>query len=488
MGVISSPENRIRQGEALLAQGHRQAALDTAEAVLLEMPQWPAALLLRGAACKALQRYADAADSYRAVLLQFPDFHAMRLNVAHALIELGQLEEAEAVLRETITRGPDFAAAHASLGSLYMRLDRYDLAEAPTRQALTLDPAIIPARQNLAAILDLRDDPEAIIHRDAAYRRQQIFVESAPGAELTALIVTASGRGNLPYTYLLPRSRFNRILWHVAYAPPGQAQALPPHDFIINAVGDPDAAPEALRAAEAFAASCAHPVINSPRAIARTGRANMPELLAGIPGLMVPRTMRLRPVTGDTAKDIAGSRLRFPIILRPAGRHGGEGANLIRSESGLAGLPGLGDDLYATEFANYRSADGWYRKYRMIFVDREPFPYHLAIGSRWLLHYTTSAMENDESRREEEADFLRDPVGALGQGAMAAIRMVASRLDLDFAGMDFSQLPDGQILFFEANATMLVHPEEEARFAYKNAAVTAIIDAVEAMIARRLGR
>jgi ribonucleotide monophosphatase NagD (HAD superfamily) len=142
--------------------------------------------------------------------------------------------------------------------------------------------------------------------------------------------------------------------------------------------------------------------------------------------------------------------------------------------------------FYATEFVDYRSEDGWYRKYRVMFIDREPYPYHLAIGARWLLHYRSADMQADAARREEEAAFLHDPLAALGARAMAALMEIGKRLDLDYAGIDFSLLPDGRILFFEANATMLVHAEDDPRFACKNQAVGTIMAAVERMLGRRL--
>ncbi len=63
-------------------------------------------------------------------------------------------------------------------------------------------------------------------------------------------------------------------------------------------------------------------------------------------------------------------------------------------------------------------------------------------------------------RRAEEARFLADPVAAIGARGMAAIREIGRRLDLDYCGVDFSVLPDGRLLIFEANATMLAHAED----------------------------
>jgi glutathione synthase/RimK-type ligase-like ATP-grasp enzyme len=212
----------------------------------------------------------------------------------------------------------------------------------------------------------------------------------------------------------------------------------------------------------------------------------MPGLLAHIAGVLVPETRRFTSDDGDLRKAILRSGLRFPLILRPPGRHGGEGVRLVRSEGELGrSLPHY-PTLYVTEFVDYRSADGWYRKYRMIFVDREPYPYHLAIGARWLLHYKSADMESDPDRCAQEAAFLHDPAMAIGPLAMDALREIASRIDLDFAGIDFSLLPDGRVLFFEANATMLVHPEQDEVFAYKNQAVSAIVGAVTKMVSRRI--
>jgi Flp pilus assembly protein TadD len=483
---ILPAERRVEQGEVLLQRGQHEAARAIAHDVIAERPEFASAWLLRGSACRALRRFSEAAEAYRFILTLFPDFTQMYVNLANACIELGDLAEAETQLHEAIARDPDAAAAHANLGSLYMRLDRYDLAEAPTRKALAIDPTIIAAHQNLAAILALRDDPHADAHRDAAYRQQQIFIEPSAGTERKALILTSSGSGNVPYLHLLPRARYNRILWHLAYARPGQEKDLPAYDFVFNAVADPDAAAEAQNAAERFAQICQRPFINRPDRVSSTLRSVMPTLLGSVPDTVIPNTRRFARGEDDLEQSILASDLRFPLILRPAGRHGGEGARLVRSAEELeTGLP-RSEAFYATEFVNYRSTDGWYRKYRAIFVDREPYPYHLAIGARWLLHYKSADMQSDSARRVEEAAFLRNPAAAISPRAMAALRHIAALLDLDYAGIDFSLLPDGRLLFFEANATMLVHPEDDPLFAYKNEAADTIFAAVDTMIGRRL--
>ena len=71
----------------------------------------------------------------------------------------------------------------------------------------------------------------------------------------------------------------------------------------------------------------------------------------------------------------------------------------------------------------------------------------------------------------------------LGSAGMAAITAIGRAMDLDYAGVDFSLMPDGRILVFEANPTMLVHREDAAGpLAHKNAFVEPIFTAFEQLL------
>ncbi len=113
-----------------------------------------------------------------------------------------------------------------------------------------------------------------------------------------------------------------------------------------------------------------------------------------------------------------------------------------------------GDTCYITRFHDYRGHDGWYRKYRLVFVGGAVFPVHLAIGADWLLHYWRATMTG--WMRDEEDAFLADHKRVFTGRAADALVAIGRRLGLDFAGLDCALLPDGQVLVFEANATMLV--------------------------------
>ena len=90
-------------------------------------------------------------------------------------------------------------------------------------------------------------------------------------------------------------------------------------------------------------------------------------------------------------------------------------------------------------------------------------------------------------KREEELRFLADMDAVLGLRAVTGLLEVGRRMDLDYCGIDFSLLPDGRVLLFEANATMLVHPEDEnGPLAAKNVHVRQILAAFDVLVLRAL--
>ncbi len=165
----------------------------------------------------------------------------------------------------------------------------------------------------------------------------------------------------------------------------------------------------------------------------------------------------------------------------------------MRQGGGVAGLAGgsfhaalAGRNVY-DGVPRLPAADGYYRKYRVIFIDREPYPYHLAIGSQWLLHYFSADMLSDAWKLQEERRFLDDPAQVLGARAWPRCAPSARAWSWTYCGIDFSLLPDGRVLVFETNATMLVHPEvEEDGLRFKNAYVQKIFDAFDVLMTRRM--
>jgi hypothetical protein len=102
------------------------------------------------------------------------------------------------------------------------------------------------------------------------------------------------------------------------------------------------------------------------------------------------------------------------------------------------------------------------------------------------VHYFTSDMADKPDHRKEEMAFLEDMRAVLGDKAIGALHALCGRLALDYAGIDFAVNADGDLLLFEANATMVIaSPDNDPRWAYRRGAITAVVDAVTGMIRQK---
>ena len=176
---------------------------------------------------------------------------------------------------------------------------------------------------------------------------------------------------------------------------------------------------------------------------------------------------------------------RFPLLVRTPGFHTGRHFLRVESPEALAGavaeLPGK--ELTVIEFLNARGADGKVRKYRVMMIDGQLYPLHVAISSHWKIHYFTAEMAEQADHRAEDAEFLENMPGVLGPRAMEALAQIQAVLGLDYAGIDFGLSATGDLLLFEANATMVVNPPEpDERWAYRRPAVERIFAAVRRML------
>jgi glutathione synthase/RimK-type ligase-like ATP-grasp enzyme len=181
-------------------------------------------------------------------------------------------------------------------------------------------------------------------------------------------------------------------------------------------------------------------------------------------------------------KEFAGFRL--PLLVRVAGTHGGDDFDKFDDWDGIVDFVADNPEVtyYVIEFIDYRSADGFFRKYRVIFVDGEIFPYHLAIHDDWKVHHFRTDMANHAWMRQEEERFLEDMGRVLDAAHQDALRAIAKVTGLDYGGVDCGIDRDGQIVVFEANASMLVHNEASEVFTYKNQYISRIKDAFDGML------
>jgi hypothetical protein len=303
------------------------------------------------------------------------------------------------------------------------------------------------------------------------------------------VVLCAVGAGHLPTRYLLDPDCFTTLTLALLSKdqPDAPLGAIDPGELadatvIFSTLGDADRDDGQFAAATAFCDLLGKPVLNPPGAIARTSRANASVLFEGVPGLVTPAVQPL------TAADLAALPIGSPVLVRPPGDHGGENLKKLTNEAEKQAYlaSGPAEHLLLTPFHDFRSPDGSWRKYRMIFIDRRPFPFHLAIGDDWLLHYWRAEMAKSPWKLEEEERFLADWRAVFGPRAAAAVDEIGRRLDLDYAGMDCTLTADGDLLLFEANACVLIHLDETAEASpAKHRYVPPIRDAFTRMLRAR---
>jgi tetratricopeptide (TPR) repeat protein len=473
---------------AMRSQGNTAEAIRYFEKALEAAPgdnpiRLNLAILLQaeGKLDRAEIHYAKAAEAE-------PGNIAAVYNLGTVLQAQGKCADAIRAYERAIALKPDFVEALCNLATVHATERNNAAASKWYRWALTLDPSLSIANQNMVSMLEADGRlAEAGIFRSRAPRPHPFMTETAPEPRRTVLVLSTLGSGNIPIELLLPRQTTTRIKWYADYATDEQAAALPYYDVAFNAIGNADiTAPSHARLEALYRRE---PFLNAPAAVENTRRDRMPALMAGIPGVVVPQVARLRRdevLCSDLEAKLAVSGVRLPFIIRPLSTQGGGGMELIKTSQQLAEHTYSDSDaFYFINFLDYLSADGYYRKYRLIFVDRKVYPYHLAISKKWLVHYFSADMMSDAWKRDEEHRFLADPAAAIGAQAMAAIEAIGRRMDLDYAGIDCTVLPDGRVAVFEANATMSLHLFEPVQdYPYKYIYVPRIAQAFEAMLAR----
>ena len=453
-------------------------------------------LRFRRAGClAALGRTEEAKHDYLGVLARAPTHFGALNDLGTLLYDSGYRTAARTAYAEAVARHPDNPLGHINLANLLLAASEMIEARHHYETALRLAPDHTEAHRGLANLLtELGESDAAERHRRRAFTGNAVTTLPYRGAgrPVSVLVPISGVGGNIPTRPLLDDRVFQASMlvpeYHDAEAP------LPPHDLVFNAIGDADLCRPALAAAIRLIARTTAPVLNRPEAVLATGRAENAKRLAPIPGVVAPRVSifpRAHLVSSDGAAVLMAQGFAFPLLLRTPGFH--TGRHFLRVDgpgdvaAAAASLPG--EHVAAIEFLDARSPDGTVRKYRVMMIDGALYPLHLAIATRWKVHYFTADMEADATHRAEEAEFLADMDAVLGPAAVAALTKIQKTLGLDYAGIDFGLGPKREILLFEANATMVINPPlaDDAHGAYRRAPVERALTAVRTMLTRRRG-
>jgi glutamate/tyrosine decarboxylase-like PLP-dependent enzyme len=435
-----------------------------------------------------MDRTLEARNAYLDVLERAPGHRLALNNLGTLLYATGYRTAARTAYAEAVARHPDDAMSRVNLGNLLYEGGEFTQALEHFEAALRADPGHAEAHQGLAYVLaELGDEAGAQWHRRKGFEDRPLVAlpYRGDGPPVPLLLLVSSLGGNIPTRNLLD----DRVFQTFALVPEfyDASVPLPPHRVVFNAIGDADLAARSLAAAQAVVARTSAPVINLPAAVMATGRADHARL-ARVPGVVVPATVTLpRELLGaaEAASTLERHGFRFPLLVRTPGFHTGRHFVRVENSEALAGavaeLPGK--ELTVIEFLDARGADGKVRKYRVMMIGGNLYPLHVAISSDWKIHYFTAEMADRPDHRAEDAEFLDDMEGVLGARAMEALAQIQATLGLDYAGIDFGLSESGEVLLFEANATMVINPPEpDERWAYRRPAVERALSAVRRML------
>jgi tetratricopeptide (TPR) repeat protein len=440
--------------------------LHAIEARLAADPDHLDSLFERGALLAALGRDDDAKLAYLEVLRRDAAHFGALTNLGALALASGHRSAALSAYRQAADRHPDRAPAAVNLANLLLEDGVLDEAAGRYRAALAAEPDCPEAHQGLGLTLfALGQDAAADLHWRKGFKGRELVVKPyrGEGAPVRVLLLVSGRGGNIPTGLILDDRTFAVAALYAEFH--DRTRALPAHELVFNAIGDAELCGEALAGAVDVLARTDAPVINDPLAVMATARDENARRMAGLPGVVAPRTARLERdllAGADAPARLAELGFDFPLLLRSPGFHTGQHFVRVAVAEDLPEAVGRlpGESLLAIQQLRAAGPDGLARKYRVMLIDGALYPLHMAAASDWKVHYFTSAMADRPDLRAEEARFLADMPAALGPRAMEGLHRIRDRLGLDYAGVDFGLGQAGELLLFEANAAMTIAPPE----------------------------
>ncbi len=261
-----------------------------------------------------------------------------------------------------------------------------------------------------------------------------------------------------------------------------------PPSLVVNQIADADTHRGALERCQELLQHVNAPVLNPPGEVLRTRRDEVSSALRGIPGVAMPRTIRVQPDSPEDVVRLAKEDgVAAPFIVRVAENFDGAGKVLVKDENALDGLDALpfdGRDYYVTEFIDCSDGSGISHAQRIAVIDGEPvlrralFNAHWDVGGHSRKYMLGREKWGDDLTRTEwfESDIMPSLTGPIGE--------ITRRLKLDYYSIDCSVRPDGEMVVFEAgpkpDALRFHLPQENGR-------MKRFHGKIQAMLANRSG-
>jgi glutathione synthase/RimK-type ligase-like ATP-grasp enzyme len=314
-----------------------------------------------------------------------------------------------------------------------------------------------------------------------------------PRLRVLALAAEIDMGGNTPIEFLLEGTD---IELKTLYIVPGSdiPVPLPDHDVAIVVASDSPECGAAFAEMMRLVPRWPRPILNPPHLISNLDRDKLHRLLQGIEGIDIPETIAVsraqleQVAQSKTSLAAVAQGTPLPVIVRPLGSHAGRGlakvTNTVEMSAYLSQQPEHA--FFVSPFVDYSSADGQFRKYRIVIVDGKPYPCHMAIADQWDIWYLNAGMSFSESKRLEEAAFMRTFDEAFAVRHRNALSRMIERVGLDYFLVDCAENQKGELLIFEADNTAVVHNMDSPElFPYKPPQMQTIFAAFANMLADR---
>ncbi|MCB2107322.1 MAG: hypothetical protein KDE14_06450 [Rhodobacteraceae bacterium] len=270
------------------------------------------------------------------------------------------------------------------------------------------------------------------------------------------------------------------------YVGRGGEQRIERPDVIVNLMSDALVCARSLDWLGSFARQQGVFIVNDIASSLKTSRLSLAETLKGIQGVVVPLTTRYRGTRAGLDEHIASAGHEWPVLLRPPGSHGSAG--LIKRD-GARPQPSESKatvDVLVTDFVDFSSADGLFRKYRYVYADRTIFKRHLIAARQWNI---TGEARADMVGRDDLIAAEREFLAQTDHPWDGRVREMFAASGLDLGVLDFAMAENGDIVVFEMNGTFQITdsipPEKQERWGYLEANNGAINAAILRSIERK---
>lgn len=380
-------------------------------------------------------------------------------------------------------------------------------------RAATAGSDLTPLGESLLEHIKRQDDPYALldlslvlqlkyqkaaalaVQQQALLMTRHYRLKSAQTIKtpLKVLVLKAPGdlMANTPFECLLENADLQIEVLYVDTRPLGDAE-LPEHDVIFVAACASDETAGVLAQIASLTSGTGCRVLNRSEHIAKTMRDTAYALLGAAPGICMAHTVRLsRERVNEAASgalqltEVLGAN--YPLIIRPIGSHAGQGLAKVSDAQELARYMAESDavEYYMAPFIDYSSADGLFRKYRIVMIEGTPFVCHMGISKEWMVHYPYAEMSTHPDRRAEESHLMASFDTDFAVRHREAFRNVAELTGLDYVGFDCAETSDGRLLIFEIATGMVVHDlDDQSIFPYKVPQIRRVADAFHEMLCR----